>query len=86
MPVTCKGENLLQNQIEEETQMKLKHRVCINVTDDAGNKETVLQGGIRNLPRKIAQWLFGENMEILVLTPGQSIESVEIHEVKKEAK
>lgn len=66
--------------------MKLKHRVCINVTDDAGNKETVLQGGIRNLPRKIAQWLFGENMEILVLTPGQSIESVEIHEVKKEAK
>ncbi|WP_213360116.1 hypothetical protein [Enterococcus gallinarum] len=66
--------------------MKLKHRVCINVTDDAGNKETVLQGGIRNLPRKIGQWLFGGNMEILVLTPGQSIESVEIHEVKKGAK
>ncbi|EAD4756081.1 hypothetical protein PQB00_002716 [Listeria monocytogenes] len=66
--------------------MKLKHRVCINVTDDAGNKETVLQGGIRNLPRKIAEWLFGKNMEILVLTPGQSIESVEIHEVKMEAK
>ncbi|MFW8621051.1 hypothetical protein [Enterococcus thailandicus] len=66
--------------------MKLKHRVCISVTDDAGNKETVLQGGIRNLPRKIAEWLFGENMEILVLTPGQSIESVEIHEVKMEAK
>lgn len=66
--------------------MKLKHKVRINVTDDVGNKETVLQGGIRNLPRKVAQWLFGENMEILVLTPGQSIESVEIHEVKKEAK
>jgi hypothetical protein len=29
--------------------------------------------------------LFGENMEILVLTPGQSIESVEIHEIKKGA-
>lgn len=66
--------------------MKLKHKVRINVTDDVGNKETVLQGGIRNLPRKVAQWLFGENMEILVLTPGQSIESVEIYEVKKEAK
>lgn len=66
--------------------MKLKHKVRINVTDDVGNKETVLQGGIRNLPRKVAEWLFGENMEILVLTPGQSIESVEIHEVKKEAK
>ncbi|WHL24304.1 hypothetical protein QLH62_04030 [Streptococcus iniae] len=65
--------------------MKLKHKVRIAVTDDVGNKETVLQGGIRNMPKKVAQWLFGENMEILVLTPGQSIESVEIHEVKKEA-
>ena len=61
--------------------MKLKHRVCINVTDDVGNKQVVLQGGIRHLPRKITRWLFGENTEILVLTPGQSIESVEIGEV-----
>ncbi|EPM2733979.1 TPA: hypothetical protein ACSK12_001294 [Listeria monocytogenes] len=38
------------------------------------------------MPRKIAQWLFGENMEILVLTPGKSIESVEIHELKEGAK
>lgn len=50
-----------------------------------GNKETVLQGCVRNLPRKLVEWLFGENMEILVLTPGQSIESVEIHEIKKGA-
>lgn len=64
--------------------MKLKHRVRVQLTDTEGNKETVIQGGIRNLPRKIAQWLFGENMEILVLTLGQSIELVEIHEVKKE--
>ena len=63
--------------------MNLKHKVRINVTDDVGNKENVLQGGVRYLPRKIAQWLFGENLEILVLTPGQSVQSVEIHEVKK---
>ena len=63
--------------------MNLKHRVRINVTDNEGNKQTVLRGGVRNIPRKIAQWLFGENLEILVLTPGQSVESVEIHEVKK---
>lgn len=45
--------------------MKLKHKVRINVTDDVGNKQTVLQGGIRYLPRKIARWLFGENIEVL---------------------
>lgn len=63
--------------------MKLKHKVRINMTDDVGNKQAVLQGGICYLPRKIAQWLFGENLEILVLTPGQSVQSVEIHEVKE---
>lgn len=35
--------------------MKLKHRVCIRVTDEDGNKETVLQGGVRNLPRKLVE-------------------------------
>ena len=64
--------------------MKLKHRVRINVTDDVGKKQTVLQSGVRHLPRKIAKLLFGENTEILVLTPGQSVESVEVHEVKRE--
>lgn len=66
--------------------MGLKHKVKINVTDETGIKQAVLQGGIRNMPRKITQWLFGENMEILVLTPGKSIESVEIHELKEGAK
>ena len=61
--------------------MKLKHKVRINVTDDVGNKQTVLQGGIRYLPRKIARWLFGENIEVLVLKPGQSVDSVEIREM-----
>lgn len=61
--------------------MKLKHKVRINVTDTIGNKQTVLQGGIRYLPRRIARWLFGENTEVLVLKPGQSVDSVEIREM-----
>lgn len=61
--------------------MKLKHKVRINVTDDDGKKQVVLQGGLRHLPQRIVKWLFGSNTEILVLKPGQSIESVEIREV-----
>ena len=61
--------------------MTLKHRVCINVTDADGSKERVLKGGTLSLPRKIANWLLGEPTEILVLTPGQSVRSVEIREV-----
>lgn len=61
--------------------MTLKHRVCINVTDADGSRERVLKGGTLSLPRKIASWLFGEPTEILVLTPGQSVQSVEIREI-----
>lgn len=61
--------------------MKLKHKVCINVTDPKGYKQTVLKGGIRTIPRRILTFFLGENMEILVLTPDQTVSSVEIHEV-----
>ncbi len=61
--------------------MTLKHRVCINVTDADGNRERVLKGGSLSLPRKLLRWLLGEQIELLVLTPGQSVTSVEIREV-----
>lgn len=61
--------------------MKLKHKVCIKVTDPKGHKQTVLKGGIRTIPRRLLTFFLGESMEVLVLTPGQSVSSVEIHEV-----
>ena len=64
--------------------MKMRHKVCINVTDVNGQKQTVLRGGVRNIPRKILNALLGENTKVLVLTPGESVESVEIHEVEGE--
>lgn len=59
----------------------MKHKVCINVTDANGQKQTVLRGGVRNIPRRILRALIGENTKVLVLTPGESVESVEIHEI-----
>ena len=61
----------------------MKHKVKINVTDERGNKHQVLKGGIRTLPKKLLAWLLGEDMDILVLTPSKSVQSVEIHEVKE---
>lgn len=64
--------------------MKLRHRVCVNVTDAAGSSESVLKGGHIHLPQRLLMWLFGEFSEILVLTPGQSVADIEIHEMKGE--
>ncbi len=60
--------------------MGLKHRIQINVTDDDGKRKPVICGGTRTLPKWLLTALFGESAEILVLTPGQSVQSVEIHE------
>ncbi|GAX48503.1 hypothetical protein [Pseudolactococcus reticulitermitis] len=63
--------------------MALKHRVQINVTDDKGNKQSVLKSGICSIPKKLLQFIIGENVEFLVLTPGHSVETVEIHEISE---
>jgi hypothetical protein len=64
--------------------MKMRHKVCINVTDVNGRKQMVLKGGVRNIPRRILTALLGEKTKVLVLTPGESVESVEIREIEGE--
>lgn len=61
--------------------MALKHRVRINVTDEK-SKTRVLEGADRRLPMKLLRLLFGEFTTVYLLSPGQSVESVEVHELK----
>ncbi len=65
--------------------MALKHRICINITDEK-SKRKVLEGAERRLPMKLLRFLFGEFTTVYLLSPGQSVESVEVHEVKKGGK
>lgn len=62
--------------------MALKHRIRINITDEK-SKTKVLEGAERRLPMKLLRFLFGEFTTVYLLSPGQSVESVEVHEVKK---
>lgn len=62
--------------------MGLKHRVKINVTDETEAKKRVLEGADKRLPRRLLRFLFGDFTTVYLLSPGQSVESVEIHEVK----
>ena len=61
--------------------MALKHRIRVNVTDE-NSKTRVLEGADRRLPIRLLRLLFGEFTTVYLLSPGQSVESVEIHEVK----
>ena len=61
--------------------MVLKHRICINVADE-NSKTRILEGADCRLPMRILRWLFGDFTTVYLLSPGQSVESVEVHEIK----
>ena len=66
------------------TQMALKHRVRINVRDEHGQKQSILRSGTARIPKRLVKWLFGDFCEVLVLTPGKTVDEVEIHEIPSE--
>lgn len=64
--------------------MKLKHKIQISIANGT-TKKPVLKSGVKHIPYRILTALFGEFTEVLVLTPGQSVAAVEIHEIKGES-
>lgn len=61
--------------------MRLKHKVKINIADRNGHKQEVLQSEHRKIPKRLLTLLFGEFCEVLVLTPGESVQGIEIKEM-----
>lgn len=64
--------------------MKLKHKIVINVSDTNGKKATVLKGAVMKLPSRIVKFLFGGYTQVYLLAPGQTVDSVDVKEMKKE--
>lgn len=58
----------------------MKHMVKIAVSN-GGKKTQILAGGSIKLPKRLLRWLLGDFFEILVLTPGKTVQGVEIQEV-----
>lgn len=58
----------------------MKHKIKIAVSNGV-RKTPVLSGGSIKLPKRLLRWLFGDFCEILVLTPGNTVQGVEIQEI-----
>jgi len=65
-----------------EEEMKLQHRVQINVAQRGSGNQHVLGSRGRRIPERLLRFLFGDYSEVLVLTPGKTVRSVEIHETQ----
>lgn len=56
--------------------MKLKHRVRINIADSCGRKKEVLRSEHIRISKRLLRLLFGDFCEVLVLTPGETVEGI----------
>ena len=65
--------------------MNLKHKVSICVTRPDGGRTQVLKGGSRTLRNRLFNLLFGEKVGVIVVTPGETVETVEIKEIGGES-
>jgi len=61
--------------------MKLKHKVQINVADRNGEKQQVLNSTSLKLPKRLLRFIFGDFCEVLVITPGKTVQGIEIKEI-----
>ena len=61
-----------------------KHTVKINIANRRGEKHNVLTSTRVSIPRRILRFLFGDFCQVLVLTPGETVEGIEINETRKD--
>ena len=63
--------------------MAVKHRIVINISDSGGRRKNVLKGADVKLPARLLKFLFGEFTQVYLLSPGQTVESVDIREAEE---
>ena len=61
----------------------MKHKVCISIAEKNGTKTELLKGRRLMLPVRLLKLLFGDFCEVFVLTPGATVSSVEIKELRE---
>ncbi len=61
--------------------INLRHRIHISVANRKGERERIVSGKSLRLPQRLLKILFGDGTHILVITPGRTVEGIEIKEV-----
>lgn len=62
--------------------MGVKHKVCINIAKPGSTPSPAVRSGTMQIRKRILDFLFGRQVNVLVLSTGDSVQTVEIHELK----
>lgn len=64
----------------------MKHKVCINIAKPGGTPTPAVRSGTVQIRKRLLDFLFGQQVNVLVLSPGDSVQTVEIRELKEGGK
>lgn len=64
----------------------MKHKVCINIVTPGGTLAPVVRSGTVQIRKRLLDFLFGQQVNVLVMFPGDSVQTVEIRELKEGGK
>lgn len=67
---------------KEDTLMSKKHEVNIMIKKSDGGRESVVRTRKCRMRELLIRMLFGDAREIFVLSPGESVETVALREIK----
>lgn len=59
----------------------LQHKVNIAVKKPGDKEQAAIRAGEKKMYRRFLRWLLGDEMNILVISPGPSVRTVEIQEL-----
>lgn len=62
--------------------MGVKHKLCIDITKPGDTPSSVVRSGTIQIRKRILDFLFGQQVNVLVMLPSDSAQIVEIHEMK----
>lgn len=65
----------------EEAEKMLQHKVNIAVKQTGVKEQVTLKAAEKKIHKRFLNWLLGDEMNILVVTPGPSVRTVEIQEL-----
>ena len=63
--------------------MSFRHKVCISVGRQNEGTSEIVRSGSYTVRSRLLNLLFGKKVGVFVITPGRTVETVEIRELKK---
>lgn len=61
----------------------MTHKVCINIVKPGGRPIPVVRSGTMQIRKRLLDFLFGKQVNVIVLSPGDTVQTVEIRELKE---